>query len=210
MITSQLDSRIKYQCNADTSTLEFVLRQGSKLIGSQLNLKFASDYIKATKKDEPNFLSFYLGVPSYLSIFENTRANKEAILGFASAANGPIINIPITADSNIIVYKDAFLCASEGISISNSSFPLPVSVNVITFTNNYLLSPYFHNSVYRVQPTEPPSQSIHPMLFLQAGEGVTQKVLVQGESLVIQISSLIAFDNSVTLEVNQSYGIIQR
>ena len=85
-----------------------------------------------------------------------------------------------------------------------------MSVNVITITNNYLLSPYFHNSVYRVQPTEPPSQSIHPMLFLQAGEGVTQKVLVQGESLVIQISSLIAFDNSVTLEVNQSYGIIQR
>ena len=114
----------------------------------------------------------------------NTREIKK--VAFASDIPGKIIPIDLKdVNGEIIAQKSAFLCAAKGTRIN------------IAFAKK-LMAGIFGGEGYVLQ-----SLSGDGMVFLNAGGTIIEKHL-QGETLLVETGSLVAFENTIEYDVRRS------
>ena len=118
-----------------------------------------------------------------------TAQQSGATIAFASTVPGEIIPIDIGQKDGIICQKGAFLCAQPSVNVQ------------VTFTKS-LTSGFFGGEGFILQ-----EMSGTGMVFLEIDGDKIEKELAPGEVIKVDTGNVVAFDKSVSYEVETVKGI---
>ena len=119
-----------------------------------------------------------------------TAERDEAMVAFASTVPGSILPIDLRNMPNgIILQKGAFLCAENNVNTS------------AVFTKRFTAG-LFGGEGFILQKAEGPG-----MLFIEVDGDVIEKELAPGEVLKVDTGNVVAFDPSVSYEVETVKGL---
>jgi hypothetical protein len=143
----------------------------------------------------------------YSELAEYSSASAQGVtgvLGFSSRYPGEILIEDLPVGRSLYVFRETFLVCSRNIKIQEADFPLVGDTFMLA-----VQSPNFtHNSLFHL--TSPPapatatataaSAGAEPRLvFLQAGARIMEKRLAVGESFIVNVMSLVGFDDQVAI-----------
>lgn len=128
------------------------------------------------------------GESLFMTLFGNG-ANSRQIAAFAAPYPGRIVPIDLKQHGTILCQKDAFLCAAKGISVG------------IAF-NKRLGAGFFGGEGFILQKLEGDG-----LAFAHAGGTVVKRELKHGETIRLDTGCLVAFDESVTYDIQTVKGI---
>ncbi|MCI8725260.1 MAG: TIGR00266 family protein [Hungatella sp.] len=125
------------------------------------------------------------------SLFMATyKAQREgAVIAFASTVAGRILPVDVTATGGMICQKGAFLCAENSVDLS------------ITFSKKFSAG-LFGGEGFILQQL-----SGHGMAFLEIDGDMVEKNLAPGEVLKVDTGNVVAFERSVSYEVETVKGL---
>jgi uncharacterized protein (TIGR00266 family) len=118
-----------------------------------------------------------------------TAQQSGATIAFASTVPGEIIPIDLGQKDGIICQKGAFLCAQPSVNVQ------------VTFTKS-LTSGFFGGEGFILQ-----EMSGTGMVFLEIDGDKIEKDLAPGEVIKVDTGNVVAFDKSVSYEVETVKGI---
>ena len=110
-------------------------------------------------------------------------------IAFASTVAGRILPVDVTATGGMICQKGAFLCAENGVDLS------------ITFSKRFSAG-LFGGEGFILQQL-----SGQGMAFLEIDGDMVEKELAPGEVLKVDTGNVVAFDRSVSYEVETVKGL---
>jgi len=125
------------------------------------------------------------------SLFMATyKAQREgAVIAFASTVAGRILPVDVTATGGMICQKGAFLCAENSVDLS------------ITFSKKFSAG-LFGGEGFILQQL-----SGHGMAFLEIDGDMVEKNLAPGEVQKVDTGNVVAFERSVSYEVETVKGL---
>ena len=125
------------------------------------------------------------------SLFMATYRARQAgsVIAFASTVAGRVLPVDVTATGGMICQKGAFLCAQNGVNLS------------ITFSKK-LSAGLFGGEGFILQDL-----SGQGMAFLEVDGDLVEKVLQPGEILKVDTGNVVAFERSVSYEVETVKGL---
>lgn len=112
-----------------------------------------------------------------------------ATIAFASTVAGEILPINVGETGGLICQKGAFLCAQESVNLS------------VTFTKKFS-SGLFGGEGFILQDL-----SGQGMVFLEIDGDKIEKVLAPGEVIKVDTGNVVAFERSVSYEIERVKGI---
>ena len=118
-----------------------------------------------------------------------TAEKADTMVSFASTVPGEILAVNVGETNGMICQKGAFLCAEESVNLS------------VEFTKK-LSAGLFGGEGFILQ-----NISGTGMLFLEANGNLVEKVLAPGEVLKVDTGNVVAFDKSVSYEIETVKGI---
>ena len=119
-----------------------------------------------------------------------TAERDGAIVAFASTVPGTVIPVDLSkSPDGITMQKGAFLCADNNVETKTA------------FTKKFS-SGFFGGEGFILQKAQG-----HGMLFLEIDGDVIQKELVAGEVLKVDTGNVVAFENSVSYEIETVKGL---
>jgi uncharacterized protein (AIM24 family) len=208
----QVTELLSYRKSADA--LQVVIRHGCPVWGSELNFQFGSGYITPKPLDSSGVTieTFMIGDSrSYVAEYTNSRADREAILGFSSKYGGAVVTIRAESpDKNFYVMKDCFLAALHDVSVKHA-LCFPGMQRNSAGNGGGLFRPATVHS--RHLPAFLNQTCLHIELgantslnqfWIQAGT-VTMKQLEEGESLVVQLGNLVCWEEEVAVALNSDH-----
>jgi hypothetical protein len=122
------------------------------------------------------------------------------VVGLAQLESGPVLTISLEPNSGkkLFISKDCLLCSID--KISSSLLPLQFTITSLMISIIFLLKlPSLLNSFYicEKKPNENPTN-----IFLQSGSEILVKDLKVGENFSLNSNCLVAFEDSVKLELS--------
>ena len=129
----------------------------------------------------------FAGESLFMATYRARRAG--ASVAFASTVAGRIYPLDVSATGGMICQKGAFLCAEESVNLS------------ITFTKK-LSSGLFGGEGFILQDI-----SGRGMAFLEIDGDVVEKQLAPGEILKVDTGNVVAFDRSVSYDIEMIKGL---
>ena len=129
----------------------------------------------------------FAGESLFMATYRARRAG--ASVAFASTVAGCIYPLDVSATGGMICQKGAFLCAEESVNLS------------ITFTKK-LSSGLFGGEGFILQDI-----SGRGMAFLEIDGDVVEKQLAPGEILKVDTGNVVAFDRSVSYDIEMIKGL---
>jgi uncharacterized protein (TIGR00266 family) len=118
-----------------------------------------------------------------------TAERSDATVAFASTVPGEIIPIDLGKEGGIICQKGAFLCAQPSVNVN------------VTFSKSFS-SGLFGGEGFILQ-----EMSGDGLVFLEIDGDKIEKVLAPGEVIKVDTGNVVAFDKSVSYEVETVKGI---
>lgn len=112
-----------------------------------------------------------------------------AVIAFASTVAGRILPVDVTATGGMICQKGAFLCAENSVDLS------------VTFSKKFSAG-LFGGEGFILQQL-----SGHGMAFLEIDGDMVEKNLASGEVLKVDTGNVVAFERSVSYEVETVKGL---
>lgn len=116
-------------------------------------------------------------------------AKPGAQIAFASTVAGAILPVDVGATGGLICQKGAFLCAQEGVNLN------------ITFTKKFSAG-LFGGEGFILQDI-----SGQGMVFLEIDGDKVEKVLAPGEVLKVDTGNVVAFERTVSYEIETVKGL---
>lgn len=129
----------------------------------------------------------FAGESLFMATYTAQRPN--ATIAFASTSAGQIYPLDVTATGGMICQKGAFLCAQDSVDID------------ITFTKK-MSSGLFGGEGFILQ-------DIHGtgLAFLEVDGDLVERTLAPGEVLKVDTGNVVAFDRSVSYEIEMVHGV---
>jgi len=128
------------------------------------------------------------GESLFMTLFGNGAGSRQTV-AFASPYPGSIVPLDLAKHGTILCQKDAFLCAAKGIAVG------------IAFQKR-LGAGLFGGEGFILQKLEGDG-----LAFAHAGGTVVKRELAAGEKLRLDTGCLVAFDESVTYDIQTVPGI---
>ncbi|MBW2095973.1 MAG: TIGR00266 family protein [Deltaproteobacteria bacterium] len=129
------------------------------------------------------------GESLFMTVFTNTDQGK-AYVAFGAPYPGNIIPVPLESVGGCLVcQKDSFLCAAKGVSIG-------------IYLQRKILTGLFGGEGFIMQKLEGDG-----LVFVHAGGTVVERRLDPGEVLHVDTGCVVAFEPSVTFDIQQAGGI---
>ena len=183
--------------DASGDVLKVLLHSGYKLPGSVTNFLWSTGTVRASHNETEGtplerMILRAVSRPVDAAVYETSLSGA---LGFSSPHPGEILVQPLGVNG-LFVFSEAFLCASQNVSVSYS--PLPVTGSIFNIALHSSSLPWHSVLFCSIQPTDSPS-SPRPLIFLQSGKQILEKALMPTETFVVNLHSLVAFDDQVTL-----------
>lgn len=123
------------------------------------------------------------GESLFMTVYSNSSAQKKKV-AFAAPYPGKIIAVPLAElGGQIIVQKEAFLAAAKGVSIE-------------IFFQKKLGVGFFGGEGFIMEKI-----SGDGLCFIHAGGTITERVLNNGESLIVDTGCVVGFQTSVTMDI---------
>ena len=129
----------------------------------------------------------FFGESLFMATYKAQRAGSS--IAFASTVAGRILPVDVTATGGMICQKGAFLCAENGVDLS------------ITFSKRFSAG-LFGGEGFILQQL-----SGQGMAFLEIDGDMVEKELAPGEVLKVDTGNVVAFDRSVSYEVETVKGL---
>ncbi len=129
----------------------------------------------------------FSGESLFMATYKAQRAGSS--IAFASTVAGRILPVDVTATGGMICQKGAFLCAENGVDLS------------ITFSKRFSAG-LFGGEGFILQQL-----SGQGMAFLEIDGDMVEKELAPGEVLKVDTGNVVAFDRSVSYEVETVKGL---
>ncbi len=126
------------------------------------------------------------GESLFMATYRAQRAG--AVIAFASTVAGRILPVDVGAGGGLICQKGAFLCAQESVNLD------------ITFTKKFSAG-LFGGEGFILQDI-----SGQGMAFLEIDGDMVEKVLAPGEVLKVDTGNVVAFERSVSYEIETVKG----
>ena len=129
----------------------------------------------------------FAGESLFMATYRAQRAG--AVIAFASTVAGRILPVDVGAGGGLICQKGAFLCAQESVNLD------------ITFTKKFSAG-LFGGEGFILQDI-----SGQGMAFLEIDGDMVEKVLAPGEVLKVDTGNVVAFERSVSYEIETVKGL---
>lgn len=129
----------------------------------------------------------FSGESLFMATYKAQRAGSS--IAFASTVAGRILPVDVTATGGMICQKGAFLCAENGVDLS------------ITFSKRFSAG-LFGGEGFILQQL-----SGQGMAFLEIDGDMVEKELAPGEVLKVDTGNVVAFERSVSYEVETVKGL---
>lgn len=129
----------------------------------------------------------FSGESLFMATYKAERPGAQ--IAFASTVAGEVLPIDIGATGGMICQKGAFLCAQEGVNLN------------VTFTKK-LSAGFFGGEGFILQDL-----SGQGMAFLEIDGNKVEKVLAPGEVLKVDTGNVVAFERSVSYEIETVKGL---
>lgn len=129
----------------------------------------------------------FAGESLFMATYRAQRA--DSMIAFASTVAGRILPLDVTATGGMICQKGAFLCAQESVNL-NIAFSKKISAGL------------FGGEGFILQDL-----SGQGMAFLEVDGDLVEKVLQPGEVLKVDTGNVVAFDRTVSYEVETVKGL---
>ncbi len=129
----------------------------------------------------------FAGESLFMATYRAQRAG--AMIAFASTVAGRILPVDVTATGGLICQKGAFLCAQESVNL-NITFSKKISTGL------------FGGEGFILQDL-----SGQGMAFLEVDGDLVEKTLQAGEVLKVDTGNVVAFERTVSYEVETVKGL---
>jgi len=138
-----------------------------------------------------------------VALYETSTASLLEAIGFSSPHPGEILVQPV-GNNGLFIFSEAFLCASQNVAVSYSPLPITGSIFSLAMLGSNLPwhSVLFCSTVPVAAATATGSSS-PPLIFLQSGKQILEKALMPTETFIVNLHSLVAFDDQVTLTMRE-------
>jgi len=172
--------------------VEMTLNKGEKIYTQSGGMAWQTKGIKMETNARGGVMKSLGRMFSGESIFMNTYTAEEDNVGIAFAATVPgsikVIDLDNLA-SGLTVQKGAFLCAEDGVDLS------------IVFTKRFSAGLFGGEGFILQKATG------HGNLFLEIDGDPVEKELMPGEVLKVDTGNVVAFENSVSYEIETIKGL---
>ena len=122
--------------------------------------------------------------------------NSPVAIGLAQLESGPVLTIPVS-DKKIFISKDCLLCSVD--KINSALLPLNFTITSLAISIFFLLKlPALLNSFYLCEKKQSEDAT---SIFMQSGSEILVKELKAGENFSLNSYCLVAFEESVKLEL---------
>ena len=172
--------------------VEMNLRKGETVYTQSGGMSYQSDGISMKTNARGGVMKSIGRMFSGESMFmANYTAEKDgAMIAFASTVPGAVVPVDLREmPSGIIVQKGSFLCAEDSVNTS------------VSFTKKFSAG-FFGGEGFILQKAEGEG-----MLFLEVDGDVIEKDLAAGEVLKVDTGNVVAFDPSVSYEIETIKGL---
>lgn len=129
----------------------------------------------------------FSGESLFMATYKAERPGAQ--IAFASTVAGEVLPIDVGATGGMICQKGAFLCAQEGVQLN------------VTFTKKFSAG-LFGGEGFILQDI-----SGQGMVFLEIDGNKVEKVLAPGEVLKVDTGNVVAFERSVSYEIETVKGL---
>lgn len=173
-------------------TVEVTLRQGEGVYTQSGGMTYQTDGIEMSTGTKGGVMKGIGRMFSGESMFMTTyKANKDdALIGFATTVPGNIIPLNISEyPKGFMLQKGAFLCAQESVDL-NIAFTQKISAGLVG-GEGFILQ----------------KATGKGMLFLEVDGDPIIKDLAHGEVLKVDTGNVVAFDTTVSYEVESVKGL---
>lgn len=197
---------VDYQIHGhDTQFVEIELDPGESVVAESGSMLFMDDGIVmntilgdgSNQQKHSGILGSLLGAGKrlitgeglFMTVFTNQGHGKKRV-GFSAPYPGKIIPMDLAQKGGMLIcQRDAFLCAAKGVSIG------------IAFQKN-IMSGFFGGEGFILQKLEGDG-----LTFIHAGGTVFEKELERGQSLYVDTGCVVAFQPSVSFDIETIGGI---
>ena len=172
--------------------VEMNLRKGETVYTQSGGMSYQSDGISMKTNARGGVMKSIGRMFSGESMFmANYTAEKDgAMIAFASTVPGAVVPVDLRQmPGGIIVQKGSFLCAEDSVNTS------------VSFTKKFSAG-FFGGEGFILQKAEGEG-----MLFLEVDGDVIEKDLAAGEVLKVDTGNVVAFDPSVSYEIETIKGL---
>ncbi len=166
-------------------------RRGEKMYTQSGGMAWMTEGVSMDTNMRGGFMKSVGRMFSGESLFmANYTAEREgAMIAFASTVAGEILPIDVGQTGGFICQKGAFLCAEESVELS------------VAFTKKASAG-FFGGEGFILQ-----DMSGNGMVFLEVDGNRVEKVLAPGEVLKVDTGNVVAFEKSVSYEIETVKGI---
>ena len=172
--------------------VEMTLNKGETIYTQSGGMAYQSEGISMSTNARGGIMKSLGRMFSGESIFmaSYTAQRDDALVAFASTVPGSVVPVDLNEHPNgFIMQKGAFLCAENSVNTS------------VAFTKK-LSSGFFGGEGFILQKAEG-----HGMLFLEVDGDVIEKELARGEVLKVDTGNVVAFDRTVSYEIETVKGL---
>jgi uncharacterized protein (TIGR00266 family) len=176
----------------DMQAVIISMGQGDEIRAEAGAMMYMTDGVEMDAKMEGGFLGglkrkFLSGESFFITYFKSTMPSTK--VAFAGPYPGKIIPVQLMPGQNILAQSDSFLCAVGNVDIS------------IAFTRR-LGAGFFGGEGFILQKLEGNGQA-----FIHSGGTIVEMRLNPGERLRVDTGCLVAFDESVSYDIQRVGGI---
>ncbi len=176
---------------ATMPAVEVKLNRGESMYTQSGAMAWCSDGVTMESNIKGGFKKglgrMFTGESLFMATYQAER--DDAVIAFASTVPGEILPVPLAGGPGLICQKDAFLCAEPGIDLS------------ITFTKK-LSAGLFGGEGFILQTI-----SGNGVVFLEIDGDKIEKELAPGEVLKVDTGNVVAFEPSVSYEIERVKGL---
>ena len=172
--------------------VEVILNAGEGMYTQSGGMAWMSEGVEMSTSTQGGILKglgrkMFAGESMFMAQYTATRDN--ALIAFASTVAGEVIPIDLAQHQGLICQKGAFLCATPGVQMN------------MTLTKKFS-SGLFGGEGFVLQ------QAVgNGLLFLEIDGDRIEKNLAPGEVLFVDTGNVVAFDASITYEIQMVKGL---
>lgn len=172
--------------------VEVILNAGEGMYTQSGGMAWMSEGVEMSTSTQGGILKglgrkMFAGESMFMAQYTATRDN--ALIAFASTVAGEVIPIDLAQHQGLICQKGAFLCATPGVQMN------------MTLTKKFSAG-LFGGEGFVLQ------QAVgNGLLFLEIDGDRIEKNLAPGEVLFVDTGNVVAFDASITYEIQMVKGL---
>lgn len=170
--------------------VEMLLEQGEAVYTQSGGMAWMDDKMRMDTNTRGGFMKglsrMFAGESMFMATY--TSAGHNGLIAFAATVPGEIVPVDLAAYRGLICQKGAFLCAQNGVTLD------------VVFTKR-LSSGFFGGEGFVLQQLGGMG-----MAFLEVDGNKVEKMLAPGEVLRVDTGNVVAFESTVSYEVEMVRG----